>query len=187
MRERPLGQRNEDSGAPNRALSERPLRLPQDADGSRQVQLPVEREDAPCEGYLYLRYERKNSVLRRVEPVDFRAMRGYSHAFMDNWLRLLLTAVGKDYEGCLRWSLELGYLTSEENDVSVTCQNFLPHYPSDEVCVAYERCPRRVDVESSSRAMWCPRAPSSATAGLIAFSAPFGTFTVSSFHARTGC
>jgi aarF domain-containing kinase len=37
---------------------------------------------------------------------------------MDNWLRLLLAAAQKDREGCLRWSLKLGYLTGEENDVS---------------------------------------------------------------------
>jgi len=37
---------------------------------------------------------------------------------MDNWLRLLMAAAQQDREGCLRWSLKLGYLTGEENDVS---------------------------------------------------------------------
>jgi aarF domain-containing kinase len=49
--------------------------------------------------------------------VDFGATRSYSHTFMDNWLRLLLAAAGQDREGCLRWSLKLGYLTGEENEV----------------------------------------------------------------------
>ena len=68
------------------------------------------------------------------ELVDFGATRSYSHAFMDNWLRLLLAAAGQDHEGCLRWSLELGYLTGEENDVSLTHRNLFPCYPFDEVC-----------------------------------------------------
>jgi predicted unusual protein kinase regulating ubiquinone biosynthesis (AarF/ABC1/UbiB family) len=54
----------------------------------------------------------------QVELVDFGATRSYSSAFIDNWLRLLLAAAQQDREGCLRWSLELGYLTGEENDVS---------------------------------------------------------------------
>ncbi|KAH9017395.1 ABC1-domain-containing protein [Lactarius pseudohatsudake] len=58
-----------------------------------------------------------NAKTRQVELVDFGATRSYSHAFIDNWLRLLLAAAGPDREGCLRWSLELGYLTGEENDI----------------------------------------------------------------------
>ncbi|KAI9451411.1 ABC1-domain-containing protein [Lactarius psammicola] len=58
-----------------------------------------------------------NAKTRQVELVDFGATRSYSHAFIDNWLRLLLAAAGQDHEGCLRWSLELGYLTGEENDI----------------------------------------------------------------------
>lgn len=56
--------------------------------------------------------------LSQVELVDFGATRNYSSAFIDNWLRLLLAAAQEDREGCLRWSLKLGYLTGEENDVS---------------------------------------------------------------------
>jgi len=45
---------------------------------------------------------------------------------MDNWLRLLLAATQQDREACLRWSLELGYLTGEEDDVSHSIYDFLP-------------------------------------------------------------
>jgi len=58
-----------------------------------------------------------NSETRLVELVDFGATRSYSSAFIDNWLRLLLAAAQQDREGCLRWSLKLGYLTGEENDI----------------------------------------------------------------------
>lgn len=43
---------------------------------------------------------------------------------MDNWFRLLLAAAQQDREGCLRWSLELGYLTGEENDVGRSIYDF---------------------------------------------------------------
>jgi aarF domain-containing kinase len=56
---------------------------------------------------------------RQVELVDFGATRSYSAAFIDNWLRLLLAAAQQDQEECLRRSLELGYLTGEEGDVSL--------------------------------------------------------------------
>ena len=45
---------------------------------------------------------------------------------MDNWLRLFLAAAQQDREACLRWSLELGYLTGEENDVGRSIYNFPP-------------------------------------------------------------
>ena len=64
---------------------------------------------------------------RQVELVDFGATRSYSAAFIDNWLRLLLAAAQQDQEECLRWSLELGYLTGEEGDVSIL--SFLHHPP----------------------------------------------------------
>jgi len=59
-------------------------------------------------------------VLSQVELVDFGATRSYSAVFIDNWLRLLVAAAQQDREECLRWSLELGYLTGEENDVSLS-------------------------------------------------------------------
>jgi aarF domain-containing kinase len=55
--------------------------------------------------------------LSQVELVDFGATRSYSSASINNWLRLLLAVAQQDREGCLRWSLKLGYLTGEENDV----------------------------------------------------------------------
>jgi len=58
--------------------------------------------------------------LSQVELVDFGATRSYSSGFIDDWLRLLLAAAQQDREGCLRWSLKLGYLTGEENDVSLS-------------------------------------------------------------------
>jgi aarF domain-containing kinase len=65
--------------------------------------------------------------LSQVELVDFGATRSYSAAFIDNWLRLLLAAAQKDREECLYRSLKLGYLTGEENDVSLSppfCEMF---------------------------------------------------------------
>jgi aarF domain-containing kinase len=55
--------------------------------------------------------------LSQVELVDFGATRSYNSSFIDNWLRLLLSATQQDRGGCLHWSLKLGYLTGEENDV----------------------------------------------------------------------
>jgi len=37
---------------------------------------------------------------------------------MDSWLRLLQAAASEDRDGCVEWSLKLGYLTGEENEVS---------------------------------------------------------------------
>jgi aarF domain-containing kinase len=71
-------------------------------------------------GRHFFPYKNKtlNSVLSQVELVDFGATRSYSAAFIDNWLRLLVAAAQQDREECLRWSLELGYLTGDEDDVS---------------------------------------------------------------------
>lgn len=63
--------------------------------------------------------------LSQVELVDFGATRSYSSAFIDDWLRLLLAAAQQDREGCLHWSLKLGYLTGEENDVSLSSPSVL--------------------------------------------------------------
>jgi aarF domain-containing kinase len=60
----------------------------------------------------------------QIELVDFGATRSYGAGFMDNWLRLLLAAARQDREGCLRWSLKLGYLTGEEDDVSRSIYGF---------------------------------------------------------------
>ncbi|TFY83076.1 hypothetical protein EWM64_g938 [Hericium alpestre] len=60
-----------------------------------------------------------NARTRQIELVDFGATRAYSAAFIDNWLRLLQAAAASDREACREWSLKLGYLTGEENDVMV--------------------------------------------------------------------
>lgn len=36
---------------------------------------------------------------------------------MDSWLRLLQAAASQDRDACIQWSLKLGYLTGEENEV----------------------------------------------------------------------
>ncbi|EPQ56068.1 hypothetical protein GLOTRDRAFT_41127, partial [Gloeophyllum trabeum ATCC 11539] len=58
-----------------------------------------------------------NARTRQVELVDFGATREYSKEFMDNWLHLLQAAASEDREACIDWSLKLGYLTGEENEV----------------------------------------------------------------------
>ncbi|TFK37522.1 ABC1 family-domain-containing protein [Crucibulum laeve] len=58
-----------------------------------------------------------NPDTRQVELVDFGATRTYSKEFMDNWLRLLQAAASEDRTACAEWSLKLGYLTGEENEV----------------------------------------------------------------------
>ncbi|KAI0742513.1 ABC1-domain-containing protein [Daedaleopsis nitida] len=58
-----------------------------------------------------------NSRTRQVELVDFGATREYSKEFIDNWLHLLSAAVSEDRDACVKWSLKLGYLTGEENEI----------------------------------------------------------------------
>lgn len=58
-----------------------------------------------------------NARTRRVELVDFGATREYSKTFIDDWLRLLQAASLDDRAACVEWSLKLGYLTGEENQV----------------------------------------------------------------------
>ncbi|KAI0641029.1 ABC1 family-domain-containing protein [Trametes meyenii] len=58
-----------------------------------------------------------NLRTRRVELVDFGATREYSKEFIDDWLRLLSAAVADDRDACIEWSLKLGYLTGQENDI----------------------------------------------------------------------
>jgi hypothetical protein len=38
---------------------------------------------------------------------------------MDNWLHLLQAAASQDRDACIQWSLKLGYLTGEENEVDI--------------------------------------------------------------------
>jgi predicted unusual protein kinase regulating ubiquinone biosynthesis (AarF/ABC1/UbiB family) len=60
---------------------------------------------------------RSLNVVLQIELVDFGATREYSKVFMDNWARLLGAAAEDDREGCVHWSLKLGYLTGDENEV----------------------------------------------------------------------
>ncbi|THH13313.1 hypothetical protein EW146_g6888 [Bondarzewia mesenterica] len=58
-----------------------------------------------------------NGRTRQIELVDFGATRAYSAGFIDNWLRLLQAAASGDRAASIKWSLKLGYLTGEENEV----------------------------------------------------------------------
>lgn len=58
-----------------------------------------------------------NSYTRQVELVDFGATREYSKEFMDHWLKLLQAAASEDRDACVEWSLKLGYLTGQENEI----------------------------------------------------------------------
>ncbi|KAF8622614.1 hypothetical protein AX15_006871 [Amanita polypyramis BW_CC] len=58
-----------------------------------------------------------NPSTRQIELVDFGASREYSQEFMDNWLHLLQAAASQDRDACIQWSLKLGYLTGEENEI----------------------------------------------------------------------
>jgi len=58
-----------------------------------------------------------NPKTRQIELIDFGATRTYSKEFMDMWLSLLQSAAAGDREACIEWSLKLGYLTGEENQI----------------------------------------------------------------------
>ncbi|KAF7975963.1 hypothetical protein HWV62_8096 [Athelia sp. TMB] len=58
-----------------------------------------------------------NPQTRQIELVDFGATREYSKEFIDNWLHLLQAGAAGDRDACIEWSLKLGYLTGEENEV----------------------------------------------------------------------
>jgi aarF domain-containing kinase len=60
--------------------------------------------------------------LDQIELIDFGATRSYSKEFIDNYLALLLGAVKQDEPICKSLSIELGYLTGEENQVSGRCK-----------------------------------------------------------------
>ncbi|KAF8438534.1 ABC1 family-domain-containing protein [Boletus edulis BED1] len=58
-----------------------------------------------------------NSATQQVSLFDFGATREYTKEFMDNWLHLLQAATREDRKACTDWSLRLGYLTGEENEI----------------------------------------------------------------------
>jgi aarF domain-containing kinase len=63
--------------------------------------------------------------MRQIELVNFGVMRSYSAVFIDNQLHLLLAIAQQDQEGCLHWSLKLGYFTGEEDNVGRSIYDFL--------------------------------------------------------------
>ncbi|OCH84962.1 ABC1-domain-containing protein [Obba rivulosa] len=58
-----------------------------------------------------------NGQTRQIALVDFGATREYTKEFIDSWLRLLSAAAAEDRDACIEWSLKLGYLTGEENEI----------------------------------------------------------------------
>ncbi|EKM52440.1 uncharacterized protein PHACADRAFT_126247 [Phanerochaete carnosa HHB-10118-sp] len=58
-----------------------------------------------------------NKSTRRIELVDFGATREYSKEFIGSWFRLLQAAASDDRQACIGWSLKVGYLTGEENEL----------------------------------------------------------------------
>ncbi|KIK18606.1 hypothetical protein PISMIDRAFT_181727 [Pisolithus microcarpus 441] len=57
-----------------------------------------------------------NPKTKQISLIDFGATREYTKEFMDKWLRLLQAAAAEDRDACAHWSLELGYLTGQENE-----------------------------------------------------------------------
>ncbi|KAF4611782.1 hypothetical protein D9613_004008 [Agrocybe pediades] len=58
-----------------------------------------------------------NKHTRQIELVDFGATRTYTKEFMDGWFALLKAAAEGDREACKEWSLKVGYLTGEEDEI----------------------------------------------------------------------
>lgn len=58
-----------------------------------------------------------NAQTKQIELVDFGATREYDVAFIDNWLRLLQAAASGDRATSIERSIQLGYLTGEENEM----------------------------------------------------------------------
>ena len=59
----------------------------------------------------------------KMTLIDFGASREYSKEFMDGWYRLLTAALRGDREDMRVASEEIGYLTGEENEVSLSSHN----------------------------------------------------------------
>jgi aarF domain-containing kinase len=64
-------------------------------------------------------YDQQND---KLQLIDFGASREYTKEFMDGWFRLLRGALTGDREVMRQESLNLGYLTGEENEVSARQQ-----------------------------------------------------------------
>ncbi|CAO1634110.1 unnamed protein product [Parajaminaea phylloscopi] len=52
---------------------------------------------------------------RTIQLIDFGATREYERGFMDDWLRLLLSAIRGDHDECRRWSMKVGYLLTDSS------------------------------------------------------------------------
>ncbi|KAM0786077.1 hypothetical protein ACM66B_006888 [Microbotryomycetes sp. NB124-2] len=61
-------------------------------------------------------YDRAN---QKIELIDFGATRTYSPEFISLYKGLLLAAIDKDRDECIRLSRELGYFTGDENELMV--------------------------------------------------------------------
>ncbi|KAI5983910.1 ABC1-domain-containing protein [Pisolithus albus] len=57
-----------------------------------------------------------NPKTKQISLIDFGATREYTKEFMDKWLHLLRAAAAEDRDACAHRSLELGYLTGQENE-----------------------------------------------------------------------
>jgi aarF domain-containing kinase len=55
---------------------------------------------------------------QQLQLIDFGATREYSTEFIDKWYRLLKSVIDNDREAMREYSLKVGYLTGEENEVS---------------------------------------------------------------------
>lgn len=132
--------------------------------------------------FLCILHRNNIMILFQIELIDFGATRTYSKEFMDMWLSLLQSAAAGDREACIAWSLKLGYLTGEENQVShcslvlffidpplavhrsclmpmLNLWLFLPHHSSPKPCnhfpLGKERNGRISPTRFVHRYLWC--------------------------------
>ncbi|KAJ9105795.1 hypothetical protein QFC19_003362 [Naganishia cerealis] len=55
---------------------------------------------------------------QKLQLIDFGATREYTAEFIDKWYRLLKSVIDNDREAMREYSLKVGYLTGQENEVS---------------------------------------------------------------------
>lgn len=67
----------------------------------------------------------------QLELIDFGATREYTPEFMDVYGKLLDAAIEQDREAAIRYSNELGYLTGQESEASLSFSPFHRHTESD--------------------------------------------------------
>lgn len=66
------------------------------------------------------KYKSNSLISPQLQLIDFGATREYSVEFMDKWYRLLKSVIDNDREAMREYSLKVGYLTGEENEVSTS-------------------------------------------------------------------